>query len=675
MNIISMEMENFRQYYGKQKIEFASGENNITIIFGENGKGKTGLFRALMFALYNATHIQQDNEKESIHLVNLKLLDEKSGPSKASVKVVFEHNGLKYEILRSVSALKVNNKITQRSNSVKLNEIDKDGNYSATPVEDLGKVQKLMNQILDEDIKDFFLFDGEKIDTLAKTTVEVKKEVKQAIYKLLQIESIEEARSLLRKLQTDEQRNVVNSTEDINAKNKQDEIDEIENVIAGQEKILHKFIEDKNNCSDLISKYELQLSQNKEVSIIQDKLNSEIAMMKEKESVLSEIKAQIAVLIFKEMPFLMLNDVFANVTNYLQGTIADESVDIPIEVIESSLEAETCLCCGNNLKIHEENKNFMQLLKENYSRSKSNDEKKSILRMMKDSKQNEDEVMQSSTKLLKQFNEKEKEIRELDVRISEIKKEVGAKASEQLNLAQTSKSLALEKDRADDLSRKIAESNVRIETAKTNKFSAVQQLEKIIKANENNAFEQKVIDIIKSIALDVESIASEFSNDMRSKLTKTTTDIFNTLIDGKDNLLIKEISVNGKYELQILSYDGIDITQDISQGQRQIVALSFITALAQVAAGDSEKIAFPLFMDSPFNRLSGTNRDQLIENIPALTSQWILLLTDTELTVSEERVFKEGGKLGKWYRINQIGTFHSEIEEVSITENMTSRGV
>ena len=47
MKLLSIELLNFRQFYGKQKIEFANGDKNITIIFGENGKGKTGIFRAL----------------------------------------------------------------------------------------------------------------------------------------------------------------------------------------------------------------------------------------------------------------------------------------------------------------------------------------------------------------------------------------------------------------------------------------------------------------------------------------------------------------------------------------------------------------------------------------------------------------------------------------------------
>src|SRR5699024_7227177 len=167
----------------------------------------------------------------------------------------------------------------------------------------------------------------------------------------------------------------------------------------------------------------------------------------------------------------------------------------------------------------------------------------------------------------------------------------------------------------------------------------------------------------------------DFSINMREKLTQATTETFNRLIDKKDVGLIKEILINDKFELEIMNDNDIEITQDISQGQRQIVALAFITSLALVAAGDEDKIAFPLFMDSPFNRLSGDNRDHLIKYIPGLTSQWILLLTDTELTVSEERVMKENDRLGNWYRLNQVETYHSEIEKVTLHETLTTRGI
>ncbi|MFC9598723.1 AAA family ATPase [Peribacillus butanolivorans] len=676
MKILSMELENFRQYYGEQKINFASEDRNITIIFGENGKGKTGIFRALMFALYNATHIQQDNPSEKIHLVNLRLLEEKLGTMcKASVTVLFEHNGNKYEISRSIAAVKAKNRIQERNGSVKFYEIDCDGNYSPTPIEDTVEVGKMMNQILDEDIKDFFLFDGEKIDTLAKTNDQVKREVKSAIFKLLQIDNVEEARVLLNNLKNTEQRNVVNRTTDVNTHRKQEEIDEVVQNIAQQKEILSKFTEELTASNELIQKYELQLSQNKEIGIIQEKLKLQEDMRTALVEHLKSIKSQIGKLVYMNMPYLLLNDVFHNVSNYLQGTISENDSNVPLEVIEESLQKNVCLCCNNNLEVHQENRAFIELLKQNYKRLQSNEDSKAILRMINSSSATADETKEKAIELLREFDAKEREIRKIEEIISEVQKEIGNKANEQLNLEQTNTSLQKQRQNSKEVEAKIAQSTVRIEDLKVRKETLQQQLDRIIKENQSNAFEQQVIDVIKLLSDDISAIAQEFSTDMRIKLKNSTTEIFKRLIDQKDVNLIKEININDKFELEIFSHDDIEITQDISQGQRQIVALAFITALAQVAAGDSEQIAFPLFMDSPFNRLSGVNRDQLIENIPSLTSQWILLLTDTELTTSEERVVKEGGRLGKWYRINQIDTFHSEIEEVSLVDSMTTRGM
>lgn len=671
-----MELKNFRQFYGDQTINFASEDRNITIIFGENGKGKTGIFRALMFALYNATHIQQDNPSEKIHLVNLRLLDEKPGTlCRASVTVVFEHDDRKFEISRSVAAMKTNNQIRERYGTVKFFEIDRDGNYSPTPIEDSDEVEKIMNQILDEDIKDFFLFDGEKIDTLAKTNDQVKREVKSAIFKLLQIDNVEEAHALLNNLRNTEQRNVVNNTTDVNVHRKQEEIDEVDQNIAQQKEILSKLTEELDASNELIQKYELQLSQNKEIGIIQDKLKLQEEMHKAIDEHMKSIKSQISKLAFTNMPYLLLNDVFHNVSNYLQGTISENDSNVPLEVIEESLEQNVCLCCNNNLEVHQENRAFIELLKQNYKRLQSNENSKAILRMITSSSTTVDETKEKAIELLREFDAKEREIRKAEEMISEVQKEIGAKANEQLNLEQTNTSLKSQKQHSKDMEAKIAQSTVRIDDLKAKKETLQEQLDRIIKENQHNAFEQQVIDVIKSLTEDISTIAKEFSTDMRTKLKKSTTTIFQQLIDQKDVDLIKEININDKFELEIFSHDDIEITQDISQGQRQIVALAFITALAQVAAGDSEQIAFPLFMDSPFNRLSGVNRDQLIENIPGLTSQWILLLTDTELTTSEESVFKEGGRLGKWYRINQVDTFHSKIEEVSLTDSMTTRGM
>lgn len=46
-------LENFRQYYGQEKLEFAKDkQRRVTVIHGVNGAGKTSLFLAINWCLY-----------------------------------------------------------------------------------------------------------------------------------------------------------------------------------------------------------------------------------------------------------------------------------------------------------------------------------------------------------------------------------------------------------------------------------------------------------------------------------------------------------------------------------------------------------------------------------------------------------------------------------------------
>ncbi len=99
MILNKMIVENFRQFRGKQEIEFASPlltHGNVTVVFGENGRGKTGLFRAIMFCLFGERLLAQDGDvpREELQLVNLSALEANPGqPVKTAVELQFSHQG------------------------------------------------------------------------------------------------------------------------------------------------------------------------------------------------------------------------------------------------------------------------------------------------------------------------------------------------------------------------------------------------------------------------------------------------------------------------------------------------------------------------------------------------------------------------------------------------------
>lgn len=675
MRLIELEMENFRQYMGKQKIEFAATDKNITIVFGENGKGKTGIFRALMFCLYGSTHIQQDNRSEPIHLVSMKLLEGSTRPVKSTVRILFEHRGQRFEMTRSVRGIKRGVRIEERFDGVKLATIDTMGNYNPNLLEDEIRVREKMNEILDEEIKDFFLFDAEKIDTLAKTDAQVKKEVKTAIFKLLQINNVEEAKILLDNLYNAENNNAIKSAGNINIESKQKEINLEKENIERIQLLIEQLEQEQQQNSQLIDKYNLQLSQNEGIRIIQERLKMYQDQLTMKTSHLIDLKEQAVEFIKKDAAFLLFKNTFKNVTNYLEQIMSQQGNIVPVDVLDQSLNSQTCACCNNNLSLHVENLEYVKALKDNYKRSELTSISSSIKNMIVDKQNHYDEKEQSILTLLRKMNEIEREKREISNDIETTRKEIGTKAEAELNLEKIKQALENETTNLTNTKANIIRQKEDLTLTEKKLEVLENELKDMLRNNVSLQFDVKVLEHIDSLRKDIKSISNEFSTTMRHKLRDLTTDIFKKLIDRKDINLISSININDKFELEIIGGDGIDITQDISQGQRQIVALSFITALAQVATGDNMTITFPLFMDSPFNRISGVNRDQLISNIPNLTSQWILLLTDTELTTSEERVFKNEGRLGKFYRINQVEPMNAQIEEVSLSQPLTTRGI
>ena len=56
-------LANFRQYFDRQRLEFAKDrQRKVTIIHGVNGAGKTSLFLAINWCLYGGEYIDNVGE-------------------------------------------------------------------------------------------------------------------------------------------------------------------------------------------------------------------------------------------------------------------------------------------------------------------------------------------------------------------------------------------------------------------------------------------------------------------------------------------------------------------------------------------------------------------------------------------------------------------------------------
>lgn len=675
MQLNSIIVNNFRQYYGEQKIEFAKGDKNVTIIFGENGKGKTGLFRALIFGLFGERYINQDNVNDVIHLVNFNALEKSNGyPIEACVTVNFSHKQKEYSIKRKVVGYKADNKITEKINGIELSIKDENGNYDNKNDLTDDEKNKIVGTIFDSKIKDFFLFDAERIETLAKTNKESKVEVEHGIKNLLNIDKLQKAVDITGALIKEERRNISSRVNSSEVTKCEETIKNIEEEIKNIEETIDTKKNEELACQGEIEAIDKKLRENESIRLIQDDIKAKKIYKASKEELLASEKQAIKEKSFYKCHMLLMEPSYEMAKDYLGQVVIKQKDLIPLEIIEKSLNDKICSCCKVDLSKNIEAYNEIVKLKKNFKRSELTPLISEITNTINEFLQEKDMELNSIKERLTRIREIKDEIEGIQEEINKLNDKARGKSKGTANLEELEKS----KKRCEENKEKLKKDISNLEGRKDSSIDILnkekRKYDRLISENEAVKFDSQKLEYMKKLNEDLQNILDGYSETMRKNLMEETTEIFKKLIDKNDKVQISKININSKYEIQVINRLETIITQDISQGQRQIVALAFITALAKVAGGDDSSIDFPLFMDTPFGRISGDNRDNLIKNIPLLANQWVLLLTDTELTINEELKIKEVGKLGKWYRLNQISDGYSKIEEVSLDSKMSTRG-
>jgi DNA sulfur modification protein DndD len=150
MKLISLELDNFRNFFGKHRIEFSvSSEQPLTIFIGENGAGKTTLLNAVFWAF---TGKFTKMFESTFSLVNKDAFVE--GNKSCSVELVFEDGDSKYRLKRSQFD-------SESISRLIVFQINSDG-VSLPVNEALG--QTYLNKFMPEKLASWFIYDGEAVD-------------------------------------------------------------------------------------------------------------------------------------------------------------------------------------------------------------------------------------------------------------------------------------------------------------------------------------------------------------------------------------------------------------------------------------------------------------------------------------------------------------------------------
>ncbi len=665
-------MKDFRQFQGIQHIEFASETKsdgkNVTVIFGENGRGKTGLFRAVVFALYGERRLSQDEEvqQKELYLVNSVAMEDTKTygkPVEAYVELIFQHKNEQYTIKRILLGIFDRDERIEQPDQVTLSHTKTDGNTFT--INDPEDIKKIINNILDKNVKEYFLFDGEKIQRLTLASIEQKKEVAKGIKSLLNVDALEKAIKALQRLKKELNTELSKRATGEYAKilHQQNQLDEKRNTLKTR---LEEIESEYTLLNIEKKKIDTLLEEYKEIShLLKERKDAETQLKSQEEqagNLLSEMKSRTA-----KASQLLISSTIDHVFDFIDQK--KQKGEIPSEIrkdlIERILDVERKCICDRPVLPGTPEQIALIRWKNKVSDVELEDSALEMWRSLSSIKNYREDISGVIETLLQRYAVCKNDIEKLRKKTESINEQIGA--SERKDAAD------LEKTRENIEKKQIEIEAERMTTkneldAVESEYARLSPQRKKLEKEENFKNE---LSLRAGLAEDtykaLQEVYSRFTEEIKSRIAIEANKYFVQLLDKEGRETLKNILVNNDYSLQIIDRWGKPFLANISLGQRQVMSISFIAALAKVASMDSI-LEMPLFMDTPFGKLSYEHRKNLIKYLPGYCAQWILLATDTEFRKQEASFLREGKRWGKFYVLRSEGPGVTTIQERDIEE-------
>ena len=190
LSLRSLEVEGFGPYADRAVIEFPD-EPGVTVVYGDNMRGKTSLMNAIRYAFFGEVHGRGDRTRGILSACNRDLTAE--GRYGFTVGLSLRYAGQDYDLMREVTA--------------KVATPQSDEDFARTVSLRRGAVvlgpadrTALLRSMLPRDVARFFLFDGELLaqyEELLLSESEAGRAISEAIEQILGVPLVRDARDHL----------------------------------------------------------------------------------------------------------------------------------------------------------------------------------------------------------------------------------------------------------------------------------------------------------------------------------------------------------------------------------------------------------------------------------------------------------------------------------------------
>lgn len=631
MKLERVTLQNFRQYHDRQRLDFAKDpQRNVTVIHGVNGAGKTSLFLAINWCLYG------EGTSDAGELMSKEAVSRaRDGEAvTTSVEVVFSHNGERYLVSRRLTGAK------RHDGSVSLHN---DDGFTMTRTRYDGEAERvnnpfgMMNAVLPGNVRTYFLFDGEKIDNFAKP--EASDEVRYAIHNVLKLEVLTRGRRHLEDAATEYRRELKR----ISKGELRELIEQEEQIRSGRERALERREElgrEIEAARRNIAGIDQRLRETQDARTLQQRRDQLEHDSKQRRAELEGLVADVRDLAGGGYT-IVARPVVDRALTVLDGK--RERGEIPSNIrrqfVEDLLDRMRCVCGRHFEAESPEHRRLLELMSGSLPGALEDDilETSGILRAFADKTRtlagNLDANMERRAEL-RDF------IRDLDEELDDVRRQLRGSPQEEISRLEK-KRQAFEADIESYRAEK-----VRLEVDLENFGKEIEGLDKRIqrakKDEHRGLLLERKMTLAQSSADAIDKMYQTFADDMRRRIEAKTGEVFKLLIWKSSHF--QDLSLGPDYNLEVTDRYGSPARPELSAGERQVLSLSFITAMSRVSEEEA-----PLVMDTPFGRLSSHHRDSITKRLPELTDQLVLFVTDEELRDQARRNLET--RIGAEYRL------------------------
>jgi DNA sulfur modification protein DndD len=657
LSIRSISLTDFGPFKGEQHIDFPA-DPGVSIIYGENMRGKTTLLNAIRYALFGKV-MTRGATPVALHQIGNWEAAKDHGKYGFKVVLEFENDGSKYELTREH---RPRAGVTTPQTDIDYQQdcfLRKDGQV-------LGPDQRdsELARIMPETVSRFFLFDGELLqqyEELLRNESDMGRNIKEAIERILGVPVLTNGRTDLGELSKDAQKREAKAaqknqkTQSLGNQHEallkqrdglQDETDRLRIE-------LQSLRSSKASKEEELRKTERTKALLDERTRLQEEITNAENRLKEKQ----ERRQELLTVVWKGLLNSRIRatrdtleqDLKKNRDTYQRALV---SADIA-EKLRKALDDGQCSSCGQELLAPARGR-IAALLSETLP----GNEQAAI----------------------------EAKIQELESRIAALKQSEATSNADVLQEVQDGiDDLVVQKATAEDRLSEVKDQTKDLDEAELRKLysdfertvidigilqNGIKKQEEALKVtNENIGKVEAEMAKYSDADLETERARKDLCEKLRS-LFATGVDAYRERLRGrveKDATALflkltsepeyKALSINDSYGLTIVHQDG-SIIPVRSAGAEHIVALSLMGALQQNAP-----LRGPIVMDSPFGRLDHVHTTKVVQALPSMAGQVMLLVYDSELDPKQARNELQG-KLQKEYRIARRTARHSEIEPI-----------